>query len=52
MDFCIAIRTIIIKDNIAYIQGGAGIVADSIPEKEYDETINKTKALKSALEMV
>jgi len=51
MDFCIAIRTILIKDNIAYIQGGAGIVADSIPEKEYQETINKTKALKQALEM-
>lgn len=52
MDFCIAIRTIFIKDNIAYIQGGAGIVADSIPENEYQETINKTNALKSALEMV
>lgn len=52
MDFCIAIRTIIIKDKIAYIQGGAGIVADSIPEKEYQEIINKTNALKSALKMV
>ncbi|MEO0123008.1 MAG: anthranilate synthase component I [candidate division WOR-3 bacterium] len=52
MDFCIAIRTIIIKEHIAYIQGGAGIVADSIPEKEYLETINKTAALKSALEMI
>ncbi len=52
MDFCIAIRTIIIKDEIAYIQGGAGIVADSIPEKEYLETMNKTNALKLALEMI
>ncbi|MGB9720542.1 MAG: anthranilate synthase component I [bacterium] len=52
MDFCIGIRTILIKNNTAYIQGGAGIVADSIPEKEYQETINKTKALKLALEMV
>ncbi len=52
MDFCIAIRTIIVKKDIAYIQSGAGIVADSIPEKEYLETINKATALKSALEMV
>jgi anthranilate synthase component 1 len=52
MDFCIAIRTILVKNNVAYIQGGAGIVADSIPEKEYEETINKTLALKSALEML
>ncbi|MEO0136501.1 MAG: anthranilate synthase component I [candidate division WOR-3 bacterium] len=49
MDFCIGIRMILIKDGIAYLQGGAGIVADSIPEKEYQETINKTRALKSAL---
>lgn len=50
MDFCIAIRTILLKESIAYIQGGAGIVADSIPENEYQETINKTKALMQALE--
>lgn len=52
LDFCIAIRTILIKGSIAYIQGGAGIVADSIPENEYQETINKTKALMQALERV
>ncbi|MEO0184482.1 MAG: anthranilate synthase component I [candidate division WOR-3 bacterium] len=52
MDFCIAIRTILIRNNTAYIQGGAGIVADSVPEREYQETINKTSALKSAMEMV
>lgn len=52
MDFCIAIRTILLKDSIAYIQGGAGIVADSIPENEYQETINKTKALIQALEQI
>ncbi len=52
MDFCIAIRTILLKDSIAYIQGGAGIVADSIPENEYQETINKTKALMQALEQI
>ncbi|MBU1075776.1 MAG: chorismate-binding protein [Spirochaetes bacterium] len=45
MDFCIAIRTIIKKGNTVYIQAGAGIVADSIPEKEYEETLNKAKAL-------
>ncbi|MGQ9664116.1 MAG: anthranilate synthase component I [bacterium] len=50
LDFCIAIRTILLKDGFAYIQGGAGIVADSIPENEYQETINKTKALMQALE--
>lgn len=51
MDLCIAIRTIVIKDGVAYIQGGAGIVADSIPEREYTETLNKMSALKKALEM-
>ncbi len=50
MDLCIAIRTIIIKDKLAYIQGGAGIVADSVPEREYIETLNKMSALKKALE--
>lgn len=49
MDTCITIRTIIIKDNIAYIQAGAGIVADSIPEKEYSESVNKARALIEAI---
>lgn len=49
MDTCITIRTIIIRDNIAYIQAGAGIVADSIPEREYFESVNKAKALIEAL---
>lgn len=49
MDTCITIRTIIIKDNTAYIQAGAGIVADSLPEKEYQETVNKAKALFEAI---
>ncbi|MGD9015111.1 MAG: anthranilate synthase component I [Candidatus Omnitrophota bacterium] len=44
LDTCITIRTILIKDNIAYIQAGGGIVADSDPEKEYQETVNKAKA--------
>jgi len=48
-DTCIALRTAIIKDNKFYIQSGAGIVADSNPEKEYLETINKAKALIGSL---
>jgi anthranilate synthase component 1 len=45
MDTCITIRTIVLKGNSAYVQAGAGIVADSIPEREYFETVNKAKAL-------
>lgn len=45
MDTCIAIRTILFKDDYAYVQAGAGIVYDSIPEKEYEETLNKAKAM-------
>jgi len=48
-DTCIALRTALIKNNKFYIQSGAGIVADSVPEKEYLETVNKAKALISAL---
>lgn len=48
-DTCIALRTALIKNEKFYIQSGAGIVADSVPEKEYLETINKAKALISSL---
>jgi anthranilate synthase component 1 len=51
MDMCIAIRTLLAKNHKLYFQAGAGIVADSIPEKEYQETINKGGALKSAIEI-
>jgi anthranilate synthase component I len=52
MDFCITIRTLLKKQNKVYIQAGAGIVADSIPEKEYMETIYKSQALiKSIMEL-
>ena len=51
LDTCITIRTIIIKGKTAYIQAGAGIVADSKPEKEYQETLNKARALIKAIEM-
>jgi len=49
MDTCITIRTIIIRDNLAYIQAGAGIVADSHPEREYFESVNKAEALIEAI---
>ena len=51
MDTCIALRTMVICGGKAYIQAGAGIVADSVPEKEYQETINKAKALLRAIEV-
>ena len=49
MDTCIAIRTIVFKDDFAYVQAGAGIVYDSVPESEYEETLNKTMALMEVL---
>ena len=49
-DTCIALRTALIKNDKFYVQSGAGIVADSIPEKEYQETVNKAKALMSAVD--
>ncbi|MBU1043234.1 MAG: anthranilate synthase component I [Candidatus Omnitrophica bacterium] len=51
LDTCITIRTIVLKNNIAYVQAGAGIVADSIPEKEYQETVNKAQALIKSIEI-
>ena len=50
-DTCITIRTFVIKNNKIYIQAGAGIVADSDPETEYFETVNKVKALVRAVEL-
>jgi len=50
LDTAITIRTVIIKDNTAYIQAGAGIVADSIPEREYQESLNKAQALLAAID--
>jgi anthranilate synthase component 1 len=49
LDTAIAIRTIVIKDGVAHVQVGAGIVADSIPKKEYQECLNKAQALLSAI---
>ena len=50
MDTCIALRTAVIKDKMIYIQAGCGVVADSDPEDEYQETVNKARALVRAAE--
>jgi para-aminobenzoate synthetase component 1 len=49
LDLNIAIRTVIVKDGLAYFQAGGGIVADSDPEAEYEETLHKARALADAL---
>jgi anthranilate synthase component 1 len=51
MDTCIALRTVVVKDQIAYVQAGAGIVADSVPATEYQETLNKARGLLKAIEI-
>ena len=51
MDTCIALRTIVIQGGVAYVQAGAGIVADSKPEMEYQETLNKARGLLKAIEI-
>jgi anthranilate synthase component 1 len=51
LDSCIAIRTMLMKGKKAYVQAGAGIVADSVPESEYQECLNKTQALVRAVEL-
>lgn len=50
-DFCITIRTVLLKDDLAYVQAGAGIVADSQPQAEFTETLNKAKAMLAAIDM-
>ncbi len=50
MDTCILIRTMVVKDGVAHLQAGAGIVYDSDPDREYEETVNKAKALFRAVE--
>lgn len=52
MDFCITIRTYILQGDKLWVQAGAGIVADSVPQLEYEETISKSMALRRALELV
>jgi anthranilate synthase component 1 len=48
MDTCIVLRTAVVKDGMMYVQAGGGVVADSMPETEYQETVNKAKALFAA----
>ncbi len=50
LDSCIAIRSMLVQNGTGYIQAGAGIVADSVPEKEYEESINKAQAVLRAIE--
>ena len=51
MDTCIAIRTLVLRDGIAYLQAGGGIVADSDPAAEHEECLNKLRALETAIEL-
>jgi len=51
LDSCIAIRTMVVKKGLASVQAGAGLVADSVPQREYQETVNKARALIAALEV-
>jgi anthranilate synthase component 1 len=50
MDTCIVLRTAVIKDGMMYVQAGGGVVADSVPDAEYEESVNKAKALMTAAE--
>ena len=52
LDSCIALRTLVAKNGYAHIQAGGGVVADSVPEREYEETVNKARALVAAFEEV
>jgi anthranilate synthase component 1 len=51
LDSCIAIRTVVMRRGEVLVQAGAGIVADSVPEHEYAETVNKARAMFRAIEM-
>jgi len=51
LDSCIGLRTLVVRGNKGYIQAGAGIVADSVPESEYTETVNKSRALIRAMNL-
>jgi anthranilate synthase component 1 len=51
MDTCIALRTLVMQGNKAYVQAGAGLVADSVPRTEYEETLNKARGLLKAIDI-
>jgi len=50
LDMAITIRTMVIKDGFAYVQAGGGIVADSVPREEYQESMNKARAMVKSIE--
>ena len=49
MDLCITIRTLILKNGVVHVQAGAGIVYDSVPEAEFQETQNKARGMQQAV---
>ena len=51
MDACIALRTMVMRDGVAYLQAGAGIVADSDPAAEHEECLRKLAALEAAIDL-
>jgi anthranilate synthase component 1 len=51
LDTCIAIRTLVLRDGVAYLQAGGGIVIDSDPSEEHQECLNKLGALEAAIEL-
>ena len=51
MDTCIALRTMVVKDGVVHVQAGCGVVADSDPDAEYEETLSKARALITAIEL-
>ena len=51
MDTCIALRTLVLQGQTAYVQAGGGVVYDSVPADEYDETVNKASGLLKAIEI-
>jgi anthranilate synthase component 1 len=51
MDACIALRTMVIRDGIAYLQAGAGVVADSDPASEHEECLSKLAAMEAAIDL-
>ncbi len=51
MDTCIALRTLVLQGKTAYIQAGGGVVYDSVPGDEYEETVNKARGLLKAIEI-
>jgi anthranilate synthase component 1 len=51
MDTCIALRTLVLQGGVAHLQAGAGVVADSVPENEWQETLNKARGLLRALKL-